>query len=394
MNGGELRRSSGPARLCGERPGTGVCDTRPVARGDGRLTHDLLPGEKGPQDACGVFGVWAPGEEVAKLTYFGLYALQHRGQESAGIATSDGKQILVYKDMGLVSQVFDESALHALQRPPGRRALPLLHHRRLAPGRTPSPRSAPPPAARSPWRTTATSPTRTSCATWSASATATRPCGELGTATPPTPRWSRRCWPATPTAASRRPRWTCCPSCAARSASSSWTSTPSTPPATPTASARWCSAGWSAAGWWPARPPRWTSSAPAFIREIEPGELIAIDEDGVRSPAVRRGRRPRAASSSTSTWPARTPRSPAAVVHEARVEMGRQLAREHPVDADLVIPVPESGTPAAVGYAAGVRHPLRPGPGQELLRGPHLHPASARPSASSASGSSSTRCAR
>ncbi len=73
-----------------------------------------MPGEKGPQDACGVFGVWAPGEEVAKLAYFGLYALQHRGQESAGIATSNGEQILVYKDMGLVSQVFDETALNAL----------------------------------------------------------------------------------------------------------------------------------------------------------------------------------------------------------------------------------------------------------------------------------------
>src|SRR5690606_34711907 len=65
-------------------------------------------------DACGVFGVWAPGEEVAKLTYFGLYALQHRGQESAGIATSDGSKILVYKDMGLVSQVFNEAALNTL----------------------------------------------------------------------------------------------------------------------------------------------------------------------------------------------------------------------------------------------------------------------------------------
>src|SRR3712207_1577562 len=83
-------------------------------RGDGRLTHDLLPGEKGPQDACGVFGVWAPGEEVSKLAYFGLYALQHRGQEAAGIATSNGEQLLVYKDMGLVSQVFDETALNAL----------------------------------------------------------------------------------------------------------------------------------------------------------------------------------------------------------------------------------------------------------------------------------------
>lgn len=86
-----------------------------MARGDGKLSHDILPGEKGPQDACGVFGVWAPGEEVAKLTYYGLYALQHRGQESAGIATSDGKSLLVYKDMGLVSQVFDETSLASLR---------------------------------------------------------------------------------------------------------------------------------------------------------------------------------------------------------------------------------------------------------------------------------------
>src|SRR5664280_2909350 len=86
-----------------------------MARCDGRLSHDLLPGERGPQDACGVFGVYGPEEEVAKLAYFGLYALQHRGQESAGIAASDGKKILVFKDMGLVSQVFDEGALEALQ---------------------------------------------------------------------------------------------------------------------------------------------------------------------------------------------------------------------------------------------------------------------------------------
>ena len=85
-----------------------------MARGDGLLTHDIDPHEKGPQDACGVFGVWAPGEQVAKLTYFGLYALQHRGQESAGIATSDGSRMVVYKDMGLVSQVFTESILETL----------------------------------------------------------------------------------------------------------------------------------------------------------------------------------------------------------------------------------------------------------------------------------------
>lgn len=67
-----------------------------------------------PEEACGVFGVYAPGEDVAKLTYFGLYALQHRGQESAGIAAFDGKQVHLHKEMGLVSQVFNESILNQL----------------------------------------------------------------------------------------------------------------------------------------------------------------------------------------------------------------------------------------------------------------------------------------
>ena len=67
-----------------------------------------------PEEACGVFGIYAPEEEVAKLTYFGLYALQHRGQESAGIATFDGEKVHLYKQMGLVSQVFNESILSEL----------------------------------------------------------------------------------------------------------------------------------------------------------------------------------------------------------------------------------------------------------------------------------------
>lgn len=65
-------------------------------------------------EACGVFGVYAPGEDVARLTYFALFALQHRGQESSGIATSDGKHIQVYSRMGLVSQVFNEESLSRL----------------------------------------------------------------------------------------------------------------------------------------------------------------------------------------------------------------------------------------------------------------------------------------
>jgi len=66
------------------------------------------------KDACGVVGIYAPGEDVARLTYYALYALQHRGQESAGIAISNGDSMVVYKDLGLVSQVFDEPTLKSL----------------------------------------------------------------------------------------------------------------------------------------------------------------------------------------------------------------------------------------------------------------------------------------
>ncbi|MBI2706331.1 MAG: amidophosphoribosyltransferase [Actinobacteria bacterium] len=73
-----------------------------------------LPSDETPGHECGVFGVYAPNQPVAHLTYLGLYALQHRGQESAGIAVSDGHLITVIKDMGLVSNVFDDRTLAAL----------------------------------------------------------------------------------------------------------------------------------------------------------------------------------------------------------------------------------------------------------------------------------------
>src|SRR3954462_6059288 len=74
-----------------------------------------IPDRDGPRDECGVFGVYAPEADVAKLAYFALYALQHRGQESAGIASCEGGHIMTVRDLGLVSQVFDEQKLQALQ---------------------------------------------------------------------------------------------------------------------------------------------------------------------------------------------------------------------------------------------------------------------------------------
>ena len=77
-------------------------------------SSDAIPERDGPRDECGVFGVYAPESDVARLAYFALYALQHRGQESAGIAAAQGGHIMTLRDLGLVSQVFDEQKLRAL----------------------------------------------------------------------------------------------------------------------------------------------------------------------------------------------------------------------------------------------------------------------------------------
>ena len=343
-----------------------------MPRGDGRLTHDLLPGEKGPQDACGVFGVWAPGEEVAKLTYFGLYALQHRGQESAGIAVSDGRQILVYKDMGLVSQVFDESHLESL-----RGHLAIGHTRYSttgsASGRTPSRPSAPPRPA-------------SIALGHNGNLTNTRELAQLVDELRDERRRARRCParlraaldqrhrpahraarpPPRPLARGRGARGAAA-SCAAPSRWSSWTRPRSTPPATRRASARWCSAGSSAAGWSPRETAALDIVGARFVREIEPGELIAIDEHGLRTQRFAEAE-PKGClfeyvylARPDTTIAGRS-------VHATRVEIGRRLANEAPVEADLVIPVPESGTPAAVGYAQASGIPF----GQGLVKNAYV----------------------
>ena len=82
--------------------------------GGGGKTLDLTTLDDKPSEECGIFGVYSTGEDAARLTFFGLFALQHRGQESAGIAVSDGKGVRMHKDMGLVTQVFDEEVLAGL----------------------------------------------------------------------------------------------------------------------------------------------------------------------------------------------------------------------------------------------------------------------------------------
>ncbi|WP_116245747.1 amidophosphoribosyltransferase [Nocardiopsis sp. FIRDI 009] len=326
---------------------------------DGRLSMDLDPLERGPQDACGVFGVWAPGEEVSKLTYFGLYALQHRGQESAGIALSDGERIVVYKDMGLVSQVFNEATLESLNghlaighcrysttgSPVWENAQPTFYSAReggLALGHNGNLINTPELAAMLPdSRRGATTDTEvlTNLLADHANSDSERTMEDAALALLPKVRgaFSLVFMDENTLYAARDPQGIR-PFVLGRLGESS-----------------------NAGGWVVASETAALDIVGAtLVREIEPGELLTIDERGVRSrrfaPARRKGclfeyvylARP------DTTIAGRN-------VNSTRVEVGRRLAKEHPVEADLVIPVPESGTPAAVGYAEASGIPFAQG---------------------------------
>ncbi|MEI2785416.1 MAG: amidophosphoribosyltransferase [Candidatus Nanopelagicales bacterium] len=320
-----------------------------MARGDGRLNHDLLPGEKGPQDACGVFGVWAPGDEVAKLTYFGLYALQHRGQESAGIATSDGSQILVYKDMGLVSQVFSDSLLDSLH------GYIAIGHARYS--------------------TTGSSVWENAQPTFRTTATGHLALGHNGNLTNTHELAERLATldtgelplDASMVASSDTDLLT-----ALLAAHPGETIEQAAMTELPLLRGAFSLVFLDENTLYAARDPQgirplclgrlergWVVASEtaaldivgaSFVRDIEPGEFVAIDENGVRS---RKFAMPDPKGCLFEYVYLARPDSilTGRSVNAVRVEVGRQLAREAPIEADLVIPVPESGTPAAIGYA-------------------------------------------
>ena len=317
-------------------------------RGDGLLNHDIMPGEKGPQDQCGVFGVWAPGEEVAKLTYFGLYALQHRGQESAGIATSTGEKILVYKDMGLVSQVFNEASLESLQ---GHIA---VGHARYSTTGSSHWRNAQPTLGRTAYGTVALG--------HNGNLTNTSELMELLEERYPNHESELRGGNTTDTAVLT----------ALLTGNPDSSLEDTAQELLPKVKGAYCLVFMDESTLYAARDPQgvrplvlgrlergWVVASESaaldivgasYVREVEPGELIAIDENGLRS--SRFAQEKRAGCVFEYVYLARPDTSISGrVVYESRVEMGRTLASEYPVEADLVMPTPESGTPAAIGYS-------------------------------------------
>lgn len=319
-------------------------------RGDGRLSHELLPGEKGPQDSCGVFGVWAPGEDVARLTYFGLYALQHRGQEAAGIATSDGDKILIYKDTGLVSQVFDDRALSSL---PGFQA---VGHVRYSTQGGASWEDAQPTLGPTVLGTIALGHNGNLTNTRELMAKVRRDygtdlLGELG-------RGSTTDTAVITSLMQGYPGDTSLVGIAKRvlptlhgAFSLVFMDETTLYVARDRYGMRPLVMGRLANGWVFASETAALDIVGAyFVREIEPGELVAINADGVES---YRFADPKPAGCVFEYVYLARPDTKIAghSVNAARTEMGRTLAREHPVEADLVIPTPDSGTPAAIGYA-------------------------------------------
>lgn len=318
-------------------------------RGDGKLNHDLLPGEKGPQDQCGIFGVWAPGEEVAKLTYFGLYALQHRGQESAGIATSNGKKLTVYKDMGLVSQVFSEASLESL------RGHVAIGHTRYS--------------------TTGSSSWRNAQPTLGRTASGTVALGHNGnlTNTAELLNMLRSRYPDQSENEITGGNTTDTAVLTALLAGNPDNSLEGTAmELLPLVRGAFCLVFMDEQTLYAARDPQgvrplvlgrlnsgWVVASESaaldivgasFVREVEPGELIVIDENGLRSKMF--GKTKRAGCVFEYVYLSRPDTTiNGRVVYDARVEMGKALAREYPVEADLVIPTPDSGTPAAIGFS-------------------------------------------
>jgi len=301
------------------------------------------------KEACGVFGVYAPGQSAAHLTFDGIYALQHRGQESAGMAVSDGRTITVVKDMGLVTAVFDERTLSGLSghlaightrysthgssdwmaaqpvyRPAGRSGFALGHNGNLTNAAALAERAGMLPGME------VTDSDVVSELLAMAHLLGEEPLGPALKAVLPSVEgaYSLVVMDADHLYGVRDPQGFR-PLCLGRLGS------PSEPD------------GWVLASETPAL----DVIGATFIRELEPAELVTIDATGVRSEQLRATVDPHLCIFEFVYFARPDSLLYGREVHGTRRRMGELLAEQAPVDADLVMGVPDSGVPAAEGYA-------------------------------------------
>jgi len=307
---------------------------------------------------CGVLGICAPDRDVARLAHFGLHALQHRGQESAGIAVSDRGRLTVLRDLGLVAQVFTEQKLRGLH---GQLAIghtrysttggvawanaqPIVQHgsaRTVALGHNGNLVNA------SELRAQLDVPLSSSSDTELIAALVANDAAPLAEAVANAMRRLEGAYSVTALAdgkllAFRDPHGF-----------------------RPLVLGRLAEAGSASGG-----PGGWVVVSEScaldllgaqFEREVAPGEVLVVDESGIDSCQALEPA-PGALCIFEFFYLARPDsRLEGVEVHSARVRMGERLAAEAPVDADLVLPIPDSGTPAAIGFARATGIPFSEG---------------------------------
>ncbi len=309
----------------------------------------VLEGDK-PREACGIFGIYAPGLDAARLTYYGLYALQHRGQESAGIAVSDGKRINCRRGMGLVSEVFTEALLEKMRGPLAighvrysttggstiENAQPLVFHYQegmLALGHNGNLTNY--TALRKKLAEAGAVFQSTTDSELIVSILARTCKNNLAEAILKTMAEIQGAYSLVVMTENRlygiRDPYGVRPLCLGR-----------------------LDGGYALAS----ESCALDTIGAELIRDLEPGEVVVIDRNGITSLRLLKPSR-RALCIFEFVYFAR----PDSVIDglsvgQARSALGRELAREHRINADLVVPVPDSGTSAALAYSAATQIPF------------------------------------
>lgn len=309
-----------------------------------------------PHDECGVFGIYAPGRDVARLAFFGLYALQHRGQESAGICTSDGRTAYLHKGMGLVSQVFKEDNLKPLLG-----HLAVGHNRYSTTGSSHISNAQPylietiygPLAVAHNGNLTNALHLRYQLLRRGVGLSATSD-SEVITQMLAAPA---DVWAEMPANGAEPDRWLTRLRALMQVAEGAYSLTVLTRQAIyamrdPLGLRPLCLGELDGGGYVVASESCALHTVGArFLREILPGEIVRINETGLTAYVGRTV--PQSALCIFEYVYFARPDSTFAgqMIHEVRQQLGRQLAREAPVDADVVVGVPDSSTPAAIGYS-------------------------------------------
>ena len=309
---------------------------------------------------CGVFGVYAPDRDVARLTYFGLFALQHRGQESAGIAVSEQGRLTALRDLGLVSQVFDEQKLHGL------RGSVAIGHTRYSTTGSSQWSNAQPLVQHGRTRTVALGHNGnlvnatglrdemgaggvTLRATSDSEVIAALIANDEAPLEEAVANAMRRLEGAYSIVALSEGRLV-----AFRDPHGF----------RPLVIGRIHGAGSAGSGDWVVASETCALDlvGAEFVREVERGEAVIADADGLRSVQAVEPASGGALCIFEFFYLARPDTQLAGVeVHGARVRMGERLAAEAPAEADLVLPIPDSGTPAAIGFSRALGIPFSEG---------------------------------